>query len=285
MKLSIPVTAFVVAATCLSVIAAAAPPKTQPKTQPKAGATRTEHDLLGDKQVPANAYYGVQALRGMENFQLSGVAINHYPGFVEAWAIVKLAAARANTQVGAMKPERLAMIEKACKAIMDGKYHDQFLVDWYQGGAGTSTNMCANEVIANVGLELGGHKKGEYQFLEPHDDLNMSQSTNDSYPTAIKVALIMRNDKLCAELEQLSASYKKKGAEYLTIVKMGTENEAQHAYRMARTRWAEFEGSRCVEVRDLTFVREEAPYNWVDLATVPLGAQRVTSGTNSRRRP
>jgi hypothetical protein len=153
MKLPIPVTAFVVAATCLSVIAAAAPPKTQPKTQPKAGATRTEHDLLGDKQVPANAYYGVQALRGMENFQLSGVAINHYPGFVEAWAIVKLAAARANTQVGAMKPERLAMIEKACKAIMDGKYHDQFLVDWYQGGAGTSTNMCANEVIANVGLE------------------------------------------------------------------------------------------------------------------------------------
>src|SRR5262245_50681589 len=176
-------------------------------------ATRTEHDLLGDKQVPANAYYGIQAMRGMENFQLSGIAINHYPGYVEAWAIVKLAAARANTAAGAMKPERLAMIEKACKAVMDGKYHDQFLVDWYQGGAGTSTNMNANEVLANVGLELGGHKKGEYQFLEPHDDLNMSQSTNDSYPTAIKVAVILRNGKLIAELEQLSASFKKKGAE------------------------------------------------------------------------
>jgi aspartate ammonia-lyase len=93
-----------------------------------------------------------------------------------------------------MKPERLAMIEKACKAVMDGKYHDQFLVDWYQGGAGTSTNMNANEVLTNVGLEMGGHKKGEYQFLDSHDDLNMSQSTNDSYPTAIKVALMMRND-------------------------------------------------------------------------------------------
>ncbi|HVI72704.1 MAG TPA: lyase family protein, partial [Pyrinomonadaceae bacterium] len=129
--------------------------------------TRTEKDLLGEKQIPADAYYGVQTARALENFKLSGVLINHYPGFVEAWAIVKLAAARANTDVGAMKPERLAAIEKATAAIRDGKYHDQFLVDWYQGGAGTSTNMNANEVLANVGLELTGHKKGEYQFLEP----------------------------------------------------------------------------------------------------------------------
>ena len=146
--------------------------------------TRTEKDLLGEKQVPADAYYGVQTARALENFKLSGVLINHYPGFVEAWAIVKLAAARANADVGAMKPDRLAAIEKATAAVREGKYHDQFLVDWYQGGAGTSTNMNANEVLANVGLELTGHKKGEYQFLEPHDDLNMSQSTNDSYPTA-----------------------------------------------------------------------------------------------------
>src|SRR6478736_6115328 len=158
----------------------------------------TEKDLLGEKQIPADAYYGVQTARALENFKLSGIKINHYPGFVEAWAIVKLAAARANTDVGAMKPDRLAAIEKACQAVREGKYHDQFLVDWYQGGAGTSTNMNANEVLANVGLELGGHKKGEYQFLEPHDDLNMSQSTNDSYPTALKVAILMRNDKLVA---------------------------------------------------------------------------------------
>src|SRR6516162_5361831 len=153
-------------------------------------ATRTEHDLLGEKEIPADAYYGVQTARALENFQLSGVAINHYPGFVEAWAIVKLAAARANADVGAMKPERLAAIEKACQAVRDGKYMDQFQVDWYQGGAGTSTNMNANEVLANVALELTGHQKGEYQFVEPHDDLNMSQSTNDSYPTAIKVAFL-----------------------------------------------------------------------------------------------
>ena len=203
---------------------AAAPAAAAPKT-------RTEHDLLGDKQVPFDAYYGVQTARALENFQLSGIAINRYPGYVEAWAIVKLAAARANTAVGAMKPERLAMIEKACKAVMDGKYHDQFQVDWYQGGAGTSTNMNANEVLANVGLEMGGHKKGEYQYLEPHDDLNMSQSTNDSYPTAIKVALILRNAKLCDELQKLADSFHKKGNEYLEVVKMG-RTELQDAVPM-----------------------------------------------------
>jgi len=213
-------TASVLASLCLAI---------SPTLAQKA--TRTEHDLLGDKEVPADAYYGVQTARALENFQLSGVAINHYPGFVEAWAIVKLAAARANTDVGAMKPERLAMIEKACKAVLDGKYHDQFQVDWYQGGAGTSTNMNANEVLANVGLELGGHKKGEYQFLEPHDDLNMSQSTNDSYPTAIKVALILRNEKLIAELQNLVKSFRAKGDAYLRIVKMG-RTELQDAVPM-----------------------------------------------------
>src|SRR5213076_1749471 len=108
---------------------------------------RVEKDLLGEKKIPADAYYGVQTARALENFQLSGVLINHYPGFVEAWAMVKLAAARANTDVGAMKPEKLAAIQKAYDEVMAGKYHDQFLVDWYQGGAGTSTNMNANEVL------------------------------------------------------------------------------------------------------------------------------------------
>jgi aspartate ammonia-lyase len=187
--------------------------------------------MLGEKQIPANAYYGVQTARALENFRLSGVPINHYNGFVEAWAIVKLAAAQANTDVGAMKPERLAAIEKASRAVLAGKYHDQFLVDWYQGGAGTSTNMNANEVLANVGLELTGHKKGEYQFLEPHDDLNMSQSTNDSYPTAIKVAILLRNDSLVAELQKLSDSFRTKGDTYLEIVKMG-RTELQDAVPM-----------------------------------------------------
>jgi aspartate ammonia-lyase len=222
---------------CVTVSTAFAAPKTSspPASSAKpasaAGATRTEKDLLGEKQVPADAYYGVQTARALENFQLSGIPISHYPGYVEAWAIVKLAAARANTAVGAMKPERLAMIEKACQAVRDGKYHDQFLVDWYQGGAGTSTNMNANEVLANVGLEMGGHKKGEYQFLEPHDDLNMSQSTNDSYPTAIKVCLMMRNDKLIEEVQKLAKSFHAKGDAYLKVVKMG-RTELQDAVPM-----------------------------------------------------
>jgi aspartate ammonia-lyase len=192
---------------------------------------RTEKDLLGEKQVPADAYYGVQTMRALENFQLSGVAINHYPGFVEAWAYVKLAAAQANYDVGAMKKDRLDAIEKACNAVLAGKYHDQFQVDWYQGGAGTSTNMNANEVLANIGLELTGHKKGEYQYLEPHDDLNMSQSTNDSYPTAIKVALILRNGKLVEELQMLADSFRAKGKQYLMVVKMG-RTELQDAVPM-----------------------------------------------------
>ena len=144
-----------------------------------AGTTRTEQDLLGKKQIPADAYYGVQTARALENFQISGIRMSFYPEFVDAYAIVKLAAARANTRLGAMKPDRLAAIEKACQLVLAGKYHDQFVVDWYQGGAGTSANMNANEVLANIGLEATGHQKGEYKFLDPHDDLNMSQSTND----------------------------------------------------------------------------------------------------------
>ena len=264
-----------ITAAAFAVAALAAPSFAQTKkpTKQTQTKTRTEHDLLGEKQVPADAYYGVQALRGMENFQLSGVAINHYPGFVEAWAIVKLAAARANTAVGAMKPERLAMIEKACKAVMDGKYHDQFLVDWYQGGAGTSTNMAANEVLANVGLEMGGHKKGEYQYLEPHDDLNMSQSTNDAYPTAIKVALIMRNEKLIAELEQLSTSFKKKGADYLQIVKMG-RTELQDAVPM--TVGQEFYAFAASLDAEIAFLRDAEKY----LYAQNMGATAIGTGIN-----
>jgi aspartate ammonia-lyase len=147
------------------------------------GPMRVERDLLGEKQVPADAYYGVQTERALENFQISGVEINRYPEFIQAWAIVKLAAARDNTDVGATNKQTLDAIERVAQAVMKGDYDNQFLVDWYQGGAGTSTNMNANEVLANVALEMTGHKKGEYAIVEPHDHLNMSQSTNDSYST------------------------------------------------------------------------------------------------------
>jgi len=193
--------------------------------------TRTEKDLLGEKQIPADAYYGVQTLRALENFQISGVKTNFYPDYVKAYAIVKLAAARANTEVGRMKKERMDAIEKACQAVIDGKYHDQFLTDLYQGGAGTSANMNANEVLANIALEMGGHKKGEYQFIEPHDDLNMGQSTNDVYPTAIHIALILHNDKVVKEAELLSQAFHKKGEEFKHLVKMG-RTEGQDAVPM-----------------------------------------------------
>jgi aspartate ammonia-lyase len=193
--------------------------------------TRTERDLLGEKQIPANAYYGVQTARALENFQVSGMKTSFFPDYVRAFAIVKLAAARANADVGRLSKEKLAGIEKACQAVIDGKYHEHFLVDLYQGGAGTSANMNANEVLANIALELSGHKKGEYQFIEPHDDLNMGQSTNDVYPTAIKVAIILHNDKVIRELEELSKSFHKKGEEFKNILKMG-RTEGQDAVPM-----------------------------------------------------
>jgi len=236
--------------------------------------TRTERDLLGDMQVPADAYYGVQTARALDNFKLSGVLINHYPGFVEAWAIVKLAAARANAEVGGLKKDRLEAIEKACAAIREGKYHDQFLVDWYQGGAGTSTNMNANEVLANIGLEMMGHKKGEYQYLDPHDDLNMSQSTNDSYPTAIKVAFLLRNDRLIEELQKLVASFRLKGDAFLEIVKMG-RTEMQDAVPM--TVGQEFHAFAASLEDEIKLLRDAEKY----LYTVNMGATAIGTGLNA----
>lgn len=234
---------------------------------------RVEKDLLGEKEIPGSAYYGVQTARALENFQLSGILINHYPGFVEAWAIVKLAAAQANTDVGAMKAERLAAIQKAADEVLAGKYHDQFLVDWYQGGAGTSTNMNANEVLANVGLEATGRSKGQYQFLEPHDDLNMSQSTNDSYPTAIKVAILLRNDKLIEELKQLAASFHTKGRAYLEVVKMGrTEMQDAVPMTVGQELYA-FGNSLDSEIQSLQDAEKS-------LYTVNMGATAIGTGIN-----
>ena len=193
--------------------------------------TRTESDLLGEKKIEANAYYGVQTARALENFQISGMTTAFFPDYVKAFAMVKLAAARANAEVGRLSKEKLAAIEKACQAVIDGKYRDQFLVDLYQGGAGTSANMNANEVLANIALEMSGHKKGEYKYIEPHDDLNMGQSTNDVYPTAIKVALLLHNDKVITEASALSKAFHNKGTEFKNLVKMG-RTEGQDAVPM-----------------------------------------------------
>ncbi len=192
---------------------------------------RTEEDLLGKIKVPADAYYGAQAARAIENFQISGQYTNDYPDFLKAWGMVKLACARANTDAGKMKPEMLKMIEPACKELIEGKLQDHFKTDLYQGGAGTSTNMNANEIIANRALELAGYKKGEYDKISPNDEINMSQSTNDTYPTALKLTMLIQNDDLKAQLKELITSFNELGSKYIDVLKMG-RTELQDAVPM-----------------------------------------------------
>src|SRR5262245_48567919 len=169
--------------------------------------TRIEHDLLGDRAVPAEAYYGVHTLRALENFPITGTPISIYPDLVVALACVKQAAALANNQLGLLEEGKARVIVKACEEIREGRLLEEFVVDVIQGGAGTSTNMNANEVIANRALELMGRAKGEYGHLHPVDDVNMSQSTNDVYPTAVKVALHFAIHRLTAALAELRAAF------------------------------------------------------------------------------
>ena len=152
-------------------------------------ATRTESDLLGAVEVPESVLYGVQTMRGLENFPISNFRLSDYPRFIKGLAVVKLGAAQANHQLGLLTDEVYEAIAQACREIMEGQHHEHFPVDMIQGGAGTTTNMNANEVIANRALELMGHNRGEYQYCSPNDDVNRSQSTNDAYPAAIHMGL------------------------------------------------------------------------------------------------
>ena len=184
--------------------------------------TRLEHDLLGDKEVPADAYYGIQTLRAIENFNgISGRHIGDYPHYVKALAMVKWAAARTNGLLELLPQHIMEAICKACEELIDGKFLDQFPVDMVQGGAGTSTNMNVNEVIANRALELMGHTKGEYQFCHPNNHVNLSQSTNDAYPTSFHLAIILMNKDLVAEIKKLVNAFRKKGKEFADVLKMG----------------------------------------------------------------
>src|SRR3954451_5809305 len=194
--------------------------------------TRIGHDLLGDFAVPADAYYGVQPARALENFKISGVTLQDYPNFIKGYALVKIAAARANFETGGFSKEILSAIEGACQEILDGKLHDQFQLDVFQGGAGTSTNMNGNEVIANRALELTGHKKAEHQFCDPHDHDNTSQSTNDAYPSALHIGIALGNPRLTAAIDQLIEALLRKGQEFAAIVKMG-RTQLQDAVPMA----------------------------------------------------
>jgi aspartate ammonia-lyase len=172
-------------------------------------------------EVPQQAYYGVQTQRALENFPISGVNLQLYPAFIVAFAQVKQAAALANHELGALDDNITNAIVQACKEIRDGLLHNHFVVDLVQGGAGTSTNMNANEVIANRALEILGHKRGEYEFCHPNNHVNMSQSTNDAYPTALKIALIEMKEHLDEELKKLIASLYNKSKEFEHVIKMG----------------------------------------------------------------
>ncbi len=189
--------------------------------QYESGRTRTERDLLGYRDVPHEVYYGIQTMRGIENFTISGVTLSFFPELIIAFAMVKMAAAKANHELGFLPSGITEAIEKACVEIINGKHHHHFVVDMIQGGAGTSTNMNANEVIANRALEILGHEKGEYHFCHPNSHVNMSQSTNDVYPSAVKVALIHSNEKLLEVLQMLIDGLKEKEEEFAEVIKMG----------------------------------------------------------------
>ncbi|WP_428773207.1 aspartate ammonia-lyase [Vibrio sp.] len=191
---------------------------TAPLTSPE---FRTERDLLGPLEIPSHAYYGVQTQRALNNFDLSGVPINHFPELVNALATVKLACAKANCSLGQLSDDKLTAISHACRTIIGGQHHDQFLVDMIQGGAGTSTNMNANEVIANVGLEYLGRDKGDYQALHPNNDVNCSQSTNDAYPTAVRLAVLIKHHELVSTLTNLKQAFADKAEQFQHVIKMG----------------------------------------------------------------
>ncbi len=182
---------------------------------------RTESDLLGSKEVPTEALYGVQTSRAMENFHISGQLLSNYHNFIRGMAITKKAAAMANVEVEMITKEQGDAIMWACDQLIEGKYHDQFPIDMIQGGAGTSTNMCANEVIANLALERMGHQRGEYQYCSPNDVVNASQSTNDAYPCAIHMALALEHLEFMPHLEQIIAALDKRSEEFKDVVKMG----------------------------------------------------------------
>jgi len=185
------------------------------------GKTRSERDLLGDREVPHEFYYGIQTMRAIENFNISGVKLSFYPELIEGLASVKMAAAKANYALGNLSKDIADAIVQACTEVLNGKYHNYFAVDMFQGGAGTSTNMNANEVIANKALQILGYERGDYQHCHPNNHVNMSQSTNDAYPTAVHIALINANKLLVKVLLDLVDSFYKKAEEFSSIIKMG----------------------------------------------------------------
>jgi aspartate ammonia-lyase len=238
------------------------------------GELRTEHDLLGERQLSVDLYYGVQTLRAVENFSITGIPISQYAGLVHALAAIKEAAAQANAELGLLAPEVEDAIVRACREIREGRLHEQFVVDVVQGGAGTSTNMNANEVIANRALELLGHRKGEYQVVHPNDHVNLSQSTNDVYPTALKIAANWAIRDLVAALGELRAAFAAKGDEFADALKMG-RTQLQDAVPM--TLGQEFHAFAVTIGEDMERLGEAAAL----VREINMGATAIGTGINT----
>ena len=236
--------------------------------------TRTEHDLLGNRDVPAHAYYGVHTLRALENFPITGTAISIYPDLVVALACVKQAAAMANNELGLLDEKRAQAIRLACEEVRAGKLLQEFVVDVIQGGAGTSTNMNANEVICNRALEILGHRKGEYRHLHPLDHVNMSQSTNDVYPTAVKLALQFGIRRLIGEMRALRLAFEAKAAEFSDVLKVG-RTQLQDAVPM--TLGQEFSTYAVMLGEDESRLAEAAAL----VREINLGATAIGTGINA----
>ncbi|ACM63504.1 TPA: aspartate ammonia-lyase [Campylobacter lari] len=235
--------------------------------------TRKEHDFIGELEIPDNVYYGVQTYRALDNFHMSGRRLQDYPYFVKAFAQVKKAAALANKEVGVLDADKADAIAKACDRLIAGEFLDQFVVDMIQGGAGTSTNMNTNEVITNIALESMGHKKGEYQYLHPNDHTNLGQSTNDTYPSSIKVAAYAKLSDLLKAMEELKAELEAKAKEYKDIIKMGrTELEDAVPTTLGNT-FNAFASYIKSDIAKITAARESMSY-------LNLGATAIGTGIN-----
>jgi aspartate ammonia-lyase len=235
---------------------------------------RVEHDLLGNRQVPAGSYFGVHTLRAFENFPITGNPISIYPDLIRALACIKQAAALANHELGLLDQAKTDAIVKACEEIRAGELHEYFVVDVIQGGAGTSTNMNANEVIANRGLELLGHERGQYTYLHPNEHVNLSQSTNDVYPTALKVAAWFGISRLVEAMEVLRRAFENKAAEFNDVLKMG-RTQLQDAVPM--TLGQEFSTYAVMLGEDEERLKEAA----LLIREINLGATAIGTGINA----
>ena len=232
---------------------------------------RHEHDLLGDMLIPVNCYYGIQTRRAKDNFKITGVPISHIPEMIRALACVKKAAALANLDLGLLQTNIAKAIAGACDEIIDGKLHREFVVDVIQGGAGTSTNMNANEVIANRALEILGHEKGRYDIVHPNNHVNCSQSTNDVYPTAFRLALYVKLGRLMEEMRVLENSFMAKGVEFSDVIKMG-RTQLQDAVPM--TLGQQFSAYATTVGEDISRVQESQQL----IKEINLGATAIGTG-------